>query len=532
MSSFTPAVGHYRRQDDRLTRALPALIALCTAASIASLVPTFAQSGGNLEKLNAPLVNYRTSGVAYVRQANGGYKEEPLSSAALGAGDRIRYLIVATNATKSAQLAGVAVRIPDYTVWDPSQDFESADIVQWTIDRVHWHGGLPGAADADRVRVVRWVLADKLRGGLSTAFVFQMRLTGPFSDRTGDLNMSRPEIAKPVETLNDFQIREIQRDAHIDPEIADPLGLTALYADKSRLLHFNGQVQAEIAVRNDVAYRVAGTAYVHDDHGIVSEVPLSQAHLHAGDRVRFVFSARNEGDGPRQAGSTFTIPAYASFDSATSGEGVVDLSADGAAWRPLSKRGKLQPRYVRWTYAGRLAPGQTTQFSALLTVVRGPSPAEFTARGGQGSFDPLSASAIQSVLFTNGLTVGKQREYSGVPITEQLMRGVKALALPALPGFVASGATPIAEHTPVDSDRTRQYGLIGAIGFGALAILGLVFLMLRRTDGGRTWERDSFGRSGRGGIESTIIGSSSDLDDRQWTSQRSSRDDSQRDQRL
>jgi hypothetical protein len=512
-----------RRQGraDPFTRGVRVFTALCVAASFASLVPSMAGgSGGNIEKLNAPLVNYRTSGIAYVRDANGRYSEQPLVTAALGAGDRIRYLIVATNSTKVPQLAGVAVTIPEYTIWDPSAELEGADIVQWTDDRLHWHSGVPGAAETQRVKVVRWVLADKLRAGLSTAFVFQLRLTGPFSDRTGDLNMARAADVKPVETLNDAQISEIQREAHVEPEIADPLGLSALYADKSKLLHFNGQLQAEIAMRNDVAYRVTGTAYVHDDHGIVSEVPLSQARLHAGDRVRFVFSAQNTGDAPRQAGSTFTIPAYARFDSAAAPEGVVDLSADGEIWRSNANRGKLQPRYVRWTHAGRLAPGEASQFSVMLTVVREPSPAEFTAKSGQGSFDPLSASAIQSVLFTHDLTVGRQQSYGGVPITEQIVRGVKALALPALPGFVASGAAPIPEHEPVDSERTRQLGLFGSIGFGALALVGLVILFLRRGGGGRNWTPDSYGRRGRGGIEGTIIGSSSDLEDRQWTSQR------------
>jgi hypothetical protein len=472
-------------------------------------------SGGNLEKLNAPLVTYRTSAVAYVRDAKGRYTEQPLISAALGAGDRIRYLIVATNATKSTQLAGVAVRIPPYTVWDPTSELESPDIIQWTIDKVHWHAGVPRRGEAERVKVVRWVLADKLRSGLSAAFVFQLRLTGPFSDRTGDLNMSRPGAVQNIETLNNAQIREIQREARVDPEIADPLGLSALYAEKTRLLHFNGQLQAQIALRNDVAYSVSGTAYLRDEQGIVSEVPLSQAHLHAGDRVRFTFTARNQADGPRQVGATFTIPAYARFDSAVKGNGVLDVSADGVNWRPMARRGKIQVSSIRWTHAGPIAPGATAEFSVELTVTRAPLPDEFTARNGQGSFDPLSSSAVQSVLFTNGLTIGSSQQYAGVPITQQLVRGVNALAVPAVQGFVASGATPVPDHTPVDtappqqpaseSDRSKRYGLTSAAVFFAIAVVGIVFLLARRSGGGRSgrnWDPDhGFRRPMRGSFE-------------------------------
>jgi hypothetical protein len=515
VASFLPALAPTGKYGARLTLAVQLSVALCIGAAFLQIAPLSAtSSGGNLERINAPLVTYRTSAVAYVRDAKGRYTEQPLVSAALGAGDRIRYLIVATNATKTPQLAGVAVRIPNFTMWDPSSEFESPDIIQWTTDRVHWHSGAPPVGQAQQVRLVRWVLSDKLRSGLSAAFVFQLRLTGPFSDRTGDLNMSRPEAAKAITTLNNAQIREIQREVKVDPDIADPLGLSALYAEKSKLLHFNGQLQAQIAMRNDVAYTVAGSAFVRDDQGIVSEVPLSQAKLHAGDRVRFVFTARNQADGPRQVGATFTIPAYAHFLSATKGNGVLDVSSDGVEWRPIAKRGKTDVQSIRWTHAGPLAPGATAQFMVELSVARAPLPDEFTARNGQGSFDPLSSSAVQSVLFTNGLTINKDQVYAGVPVTQEVIRGVNALAVPAIHGFVASGATPIADHEPVDTafpnqqqqaDSSKPSAVTPAIGLFALAVIGVVFLLARRGSGGgraQSWDPDAaFRRPGSGSYD-------------------------------
>jgi hypothetical protein len=493
----------------RFTAAVAAALVLTLGALPA--VARAAGSLGSVDQMNAPLVTYRMAGVAYVRGPGGRYKEKPLANAALGAGDRIRYLIVATNATASPQLAGIAINIPDYTVWEPTSELGSADLVSWSQDHESWHAGLPTQGQAKLARGVRWVLAEKLRGGLSTVFIFELRLTGPYADPAGDLNMSRAPDAKPVQTLDDSDIRDIQHDAHVAPEIADPLGLAAFIADKRKLLpRRNNEEQTDLTVRNGIAYRVSASSLERNGLGIPQRVPLSEAHLNTGDRVRFDFIAQNVGDSPRRAGSTFTIPFYARFDSARTGDGVIDVSANGASWTSLWAHGEAQPRYVRWTHAAPIAPGGSAQFSVNLIVDRGPAPAERARPDAQGALDPLSTAAIQSVLFTDNLSAGPvtRHEYSGVPISDELVRGVRAISMPALPGFAASTAAPIEDHKPVDTEANKKMTNIGAAALGVLAVIGLVvFLVMRGAN--RTYAADAAFGARRGSVFSV----SSEQDD-------------------
>ncbi len=466
-----------------------------------------------VKKLSEPQVSYRMTGVAYVR-APGGHKkfvEAPLETAALGAGDRIRYLVVATSVAKTPQLAGIAIHVPEYTVWEPTPDLDGADVVAWSTGHGVWRTGPPSEADAKAVRTVRWVLAQRLRPGLSTAFVFQLHLTGPYSDRTHDLNQSRATSPKSIEALTETQIRAVESIAHVDPDIADPLGLREAFADPQKLLAAaGGALQARIGARNGIEYGVTGNAYQRDGN-VVREVPLSGARLHAGDRVRFAFSAKNAGDVAGSAGSEFWLPPYARFESARSTDGVFDVSADGSRWTALTQRGAMQPRVVRWTHSGPLGPGATAHFTVSLVVAREPSMAERIAKGGQGSFEPLSASVIQSILFTKELTTGTAREYRGVPLSDELRHG-----RPSTGGFVNGNARPIEAHQPGESmtDHAGKAGIIATITAGALIMIAFGLWTLwrdrsRRKARGAAWNADGTAPSPAGPASTnvTITGS-------------------------
>jgi hypothetical protein len=90
---------------------LRVLAVLAILAILAAVVPTIATDtvgGGVVEGLNAPLVTYRMSGVALVPHGEGHFVEAPLADAPLGAGSRIRYLLIASNTSHDVQVAGVS----------------------------------------------------------------------------------------------------------------------------------------------------------------------------------------------------------------------------------------------------------------------------------------------------------------------------------------------------------------------------------------------------------------------------------------
>jgi hypothetical protein len=359
-------------------------------------------------------------------------------------------------------------------VWSPPLENNPADIVQWTIDQKHWHNGRPNAADAKRVRVVHWVAGDYLRPGMSTAFAFQLRLTGPYSDRTGDLNATRDPAARPVIALNETQVAAIQRSVlHITSAIAEPFALGgSLWRPSARL----DDGSAGIVVRNGVRYSVKATAYVRDADGDVHALPLAKAHPQPGDRVRYTFIAHNTSDGPRQAGATFNLPAGSRFAAVMSSDGLIDVSDDGGMhWRRAASAPAGSPRNVRYVHRGRLAPDAAGGFAVDVEIVAAPV-AQATAKPDPGSLDALSASAIRSFFFTRDLASGKRVKYDGFTLTPHL-EGIAKQA--AGPGFVTSGATPMPTPMPIEAqERTQRSNMLLIVAGGAFLFF-TIFIMLQ-----------------------------------------------------
>jgi uncharacterized membrane protein YgcG len=501
------------------------------AALLVSAWPLAASAdAGHIERLNGSQVAYRLQGVALVKDSKGKVSEASLSDAPMSAGDRVRYLIVATNQAGSAQVAGVAVTIPEFTVWEPPGEVDEADILEWTLDGKHWRAGLP--KDPAKVHAIRWVLADVLMPHMSAAFAFSLRLTGPYSDRTGDLNATRSANVRPLIALENAQIASIQtvhpeRAIAKGPGLTDPLGLGAMLSNTKSLVDYNGLKMAELTTRNDVAYRATGTAFIRGANGSMKSVPVAQARLGVGDRVTYAFLAQNIGDATRAAGATFVIPSYARFNSAaTRGDGIIEVTDDFVHWHKPSKFPPEKVRGIRWAYDGKLNVRESAAFQVMVDVIGAPKAEDLQSKDGQGTFQALSPSAIQSVKFTNELTASAANaskdianqianigsSFEGVPLNSSLAEAVNQVVQP---GIVKSDATPIPTPEPLQAKSAGappEVGLIGMfIGGGLFILVFFIFSQMRGGTGGDPSSGGSGGGFSMGGDGGGGSGGSSEL---------------------
>jgi hypothetical protein len=477
---------------------------------------------GHLEKLNGSQIAYRLQGVALVKDSSGNRVEASLADAPLGAGDRVRYLIIATNQGSQPQVPGVVISIPEFTVWEPPKDVSDADILEWSTDGTHWQAGMP--KHPAQVRKFRWALSDVLMPKMSTAFGFQLRLTGPYSDRTGDLNATRLPDARPLVAMASSEIKTIQTE-HADhpvqrgPGETDPLKIGALMDNSKTVVDYNGLKMVEIALRNEVAYRATGTATVRAPNGATRTLPVSQTRLGVGDRVSDAFLAQNIGDVTRMAGATFVLPSYARFSSAnTRGDGIIEVTDDFTHWYKPSQISADRVRGVRWAYDGKLNARQSAAFQVLVDVIGTPNTEDLNSPSGGGTFEALSPSAIQSLKFTSDLSASAANagrdiqnqiasignSYDGVPLTAKLADSVTTQVVS---GVVKSDATPVPTPTPRVDPKAGSVGGPDAslaalfVGGGVLALV--CYLFSRASSSGNN---PNARPSGSGGFKVATVG--------------------------
>jgi hypothetical protein len=448
-------------------------------------------------QLNAPAVSYRTAGVALLQDSSGRFKQAKLVDAPLGKGDRVKYLIVATNESDQPQVAGVSIRIPDLTAYQPpdTDQFDKADILQYSTDGKTWHSGNAREARG-RIVAIRWVLAAPLEPHMSASYSFVLRLTGPYSDRTGDFNAAR-DGTTTVQTLS----------IPVLSGIISALGVRAQPAKATAVPPLPGfeipssYVQTGEGLRligrgSNVLYRAAGVALVRRSDGSFAQAPMQHTSLKEGDNVRYTIFATNQGSSNANAGSTIEIPANTQFLGARGvrGDGV-EVTNNGLTWTPASTTNLRddEVRAVRWVRQAPLAPGQSAAFSLELRVA-GPysdpkGDLNVSSQKGSGSLRPLAEAALQSIAFSRVLLRRNEDTVQGIPLDQHIVGDILKPTLNT--GFQKSDYAPVATAPPEHqnlSDRLKHdvhldnldMNFVGfVVGIVGLGITGLVLVFAR-----------------------------------------------------
>lgn len=136
----------------------------------------------------APNVALALSGIALVRQADGTFKEAPISEVTLRAGDKVRYTIVALNKGDAPALAlAPSDPIPARMEYVGSSATAANAKPEFTLDGKTWSahptvivktatGNVVKPAPASAYKSIRWVMATPLAPKASAKFAFEVRV--------------------------------------------------------------------------------------------------------------------------------------------------------------------------------------------------------------------------------------------------------------------------------------------------------------------------------------------------------------------